>query len=94
MKDQILKNIDYPQQFVPASANQIIDAMIAAKTHGNRLFDKLNDEFGCSAGYFDAVKAAIREYRQSFKTVSQEDARTDKLLRVRDSSGRATARRF
>ena len=43
----------------------IIQAMLAAPNRGDRLWDKLEKAFGCSAGLFFAIKAIIEKPRKT-----------------------------
>lgn len=74
----------------------IIKAMLAAPNLGDRTWDRLEVEFGCTAGFFFATKAIIRDLRAAQRVVTRSaaDVRADRVLRVRDSNGRATPRRF
>jgi len=78
--------------------DKIIQAMIDAPNRGDRLWDKLEIEFGCNAGLFFHIKEIIKELNAANKMPSDPrkaaaDARMDRLLRIRPSSGRAIARR-
>lgn len=79
-----------------AKEAEIIRAMWEAKTLGDRTFDRLDAEFGCSPGLYFAIKAIIKDLRagQRVNPRSAAAARADRVLRVRDSNGRATPRRF
>lgn len=76
--------------------DDIIKAMLEAPNMGDRLFDRLEAEFNCTAGFFYTTKAIIRDLRagQRVVTRSAAEVRADRVLRIRASSGRAKARRF
>lgn len=78
-----------------AKEAEIIQAMWEAKTLGDRTFDRLDAAFGCSPGLYFAVRAIIKDLQagQRVNPRAAADARMDRLLRIRDSSGRATPRR-
>ena len=64
----------------------IIKAMLAAPNLGDRTWDRLEAEFGCTAGFFFTTKAIIRDLRagQRVNPRSAAAARADRVLRVRD----------
>lgn len=82
---------------IPAQLEAIIEAMVAAKTLGSATQDRLQATCqDLTDGAFGAIRDAIREQRQldSTSPSSSADARTDRILRTRDSSGKASSRRW
>jgi phosphoenolpyruvate carboxylase len=78
---------------------QVVTDMMVRKTLGNRQMDEVQAKFaGLSDGLFLAIKKAISEQRSLDNTTgrvqSSEEARINRILRVRDSNGRAKARKF
>lgn len=82
---------------ISADAIEIIEKMIAAKSLGYTTFDKLEAEYSdLKEGFFNAAKEAIKEERASlnYTSMSADDARADRILNVRDSSGKAVSRKW
>lgn len=69
---------------IPAEAEAIVNEMIAAKSCGFKLFERLESEFACTYGFFDAVKAAIKEEKSAMYYVprSAAEARIDRMARA------------
>lgn len=89
---EIQKYLDY--HIIPANAAEIIEAMLQAKNLGNKTWDRITEQYGCSDGFFFAVKRTISERRAASCTTSNHQAaREDRILRIRNSDGKATARR-
>lgn len=72
----------------PAQAKEIVEAMVEVKSRGMKLFDKLEAEFGCTYGFFDTVKEAIKEENAAlnYQPRSAADARIDRMVKA--TSGR------
>ena len=81
---------------IPAQLEAIIEAMVAAKTLGSAAQDRLQATYqDLTDGAFGAIRDAIREQRQLDSSPSSSaDARTDRILRTRDSGGKASSRRW
>ena len=90
----IMSNIKYAGT-TPVNAEEIVAAMLAAKNLGDRTFDKLEAEFGVTAGFFAHVKAIIKEEKSAIGyQPNAQAAREDRILRTRTSDGRAVARKW
>ena len=81
---------------VPENVGEIVEAMLAEKTLGNKVFDKMEAKFNCSPGLFFAIKDAIKERREAdcTKVRSAADVKADWTLRTRNSDGRAISRKW
>ena len=82
---------------IPAQLEAIIEAMVAAKTLGSVTQERLQTTYqDLTDGAFGAIRNAIREQRQldSASPTTGADARTDRVLRTRDSDGKASSRRW
>jgi len=84
-----LKNVDYE------TALKIVQIAETQKTFGFKFTDKIEDEFKVSYGFVKLVIDTIKEQRKlQTSSISREDARADRILRIRDSNGKATARKW
>lgn len=100
--EKITTTVKSNYRYCPAeeTLSAIVEKMVASKTHGWNLFDKLEAEFGKSVtpGLFEAIKTAIKEERFATGYVSNAKtaatAREDRILRTRTSNGKATSRRW
>lgn len=90
--------IDFPQNKIPANIDELIALLNDADNRKvGRLANKLADagNSGFSDGLIMAVKNAIQERnRLSGYVGNHVAAREDRILRTRDSSGRAQARKW
>lgn len=76
---------------------EVIEAMAAAKTMGYTLQDKLQAQYkDLTDGCYSEIKKAIAEQRKldNYTSRSRSDARADAILTIRDSSGKAVARKW
>ena len=66
-----------------------------AKTLGNKTIDTICDTWGLSIGHATRLVHEIKSQRQADRSAGQStaDARADRILNIRNSSGRATSRR-
>jgi len=69
--------------------------VMLAKTLGNKTIDTICDIWGLSIGHATRLVQEIKAQRQADRSAGQStaDARADRILNIRNSSGRATPRR-
>ena len=72
-----------------------VDFARAAKTLGSKTIDAICDAWGLSIGHATRLVAEVKVERQAERSPGQsaKDARVDRILNIRNSSGRATPRR-
>lgn len=95
-KQGIRDDIDFPPQFIPDNVEVLIDRLDSLDNREvGRAARKEESAGEFSSGIIAAVKRVIQERNKAEGPgMSSADARMDRLLRIRDSQGRAQARKF
>lgn len=89
---QIRAAIDYPAALIPENLDSLIERMDSRDNRAVGRAAKRETEF--SDGIVNAVKKAIQAVNHAEQsTGTASAAREERILRVRDSSGKNTARR-
>ena len=85
-----MKNVEFE------TALQIVKIAEERKTFGYKFEDEMESKFGVSNGFAHHVANEVKMYRKvNYGTKrNPEDARADRILRIRDSTGKAAARKF
>jgi hypothetical protein len=78
------------------ASDEMIEHAFLRKTLGNKAIDEISDKFGISYGLAADICQAVKSVRSlmNYTAPSHREARLDRLLRTRSSTGRATARKF
>jgi len=85
-----IKNVEFE------TVLEIVKIAEERKTFGYKFEDEIESKFGVSNGFAHHVANEMKMYRKvNYGTKrSPEEARADRVLRIRDSTGKATARKF
>ena len=90
---KILNN--WPFEMNYETTVEIVKIAETRKTFGYKFTDEMEEKFGVSCGFASLVAKTIKEQRKlQTSSISREDARADRILRIRDSNGKATARKW
>jgi len=92
--EQIKKEIKFPKELQPENINELIERMYDKDNKKvGRLAKKEEEKEEFKTGLITAAKKAIQIRNKADQTTTDtKAAREDRLLRVRDSNGKATAR--
>jgi len=75
---------------------QVVEYLQSTKLRGNKLHDYLTDTYNISDGAaLELIKLTKENQKAAYaQSRSAEEARIDRILRTRNSDGKATARKF
>lgn len=84
----------FPRKPDEVKVKQAVDIAMQKKSFGTKTHDFIQEQTGLSDGAIQAILKAVKDrYKTEETTRSHADARADTVLRIRDSTGRAVARR-
>jgi hypothetical protein len=92
---KILNN--WPFEMNYETTVEIVKIAETRKTFGYKFTDEMEEKFGVSCGFASLVAKTIKEQRKldcGEPRRSSDDARFDRMLRIRDSNGKTTARKW
>ena len=91
---QLTLKLDYPENLVPKNAQSLIDRMESGDNREVGRRARKEEERGeFSDGFIDAVKRSIQLRNTSNIGTSTQSGRIDRILNIRDTSGKATSRK-